>query len=130
MSSGELASMYERKEIIVHHEFQRLFRWDVGQKSRLIESILLGIPLPSIFVFEKDNGKWELIDGLQRLSTLFEFMGILKDPNGKTRSPSILEGAKYLPGLHNVIWKQSHDVEFINVAEQISLDEKSEGQKK
>ena len=67
-------------EFVINPDFQRLFRWENGQKSKLIESLLLGIPLPSIFVFEKEDATWELIDGLQRISTLLEFMGELKDP--------------------------------------------------
>ena len=70
MSVGEFVNMYKDGELIINPDFQRLFRWEIGQKSKLIESILLGIPLPSIFVFEKDDAKWELIDGLQRISTL------------------------------------------------------------
>jgi uncharacterized protein with ParB-like and HNH nuclease domain len=70
MSIGEVVNMYRDNEIIIDPEFQRLFRWDLGQKSRLFESILLGIPLPSIFVFEREDSKWELIDGLQRTSTI------------------------------------------------------------
>lgn len=106
MSLGEIVSMYESQEIIIHPEFQRLFRWNVGQKSKLIESLLLGIPLPSIFVFEKEDGKWELIDGLQRLSTILEFMGLLRTPEGDIRAPSVLEATKYLPSLHNVVWEK------------------------
>jgi hypothetical protein len=106
MSIGEIVSMYDNREIIIDPEFQRLFRWDVGQKSKLIESLLLGIPLPSIFVFEKENGKWELIDGLQRVSTVLEFMGKLRNPDGGLEAPSILEGTKYLPSLHNSVWER------------------------
>jgi len=51
MSIGEIVSMYDNHEIIIDPEFQRLFRWNNSQKSKLIESLLLGIPLPSIFVF-------------------------------------------------------------------------------
>lgn len=107
MSIGEIVSMYGNREIIIDPEFQRLFRWDVGQKSKLIESLLLGIPLPPIFVFEKENGSWELIDGLQRLSTILEFMGKLRGPNGGLEPPSILEATKYLPSLHNAVWERS-----------------------
>lgn len=122
MSLGEIVSMYEAQEIIIHPEFQRLFRWDAGQKSKLIESLLLGIPLPPIFVFEKEDGKWELIDGLQRLSTILEFMGLLQTPEGDIRPPSVLEATKYLPSLHNVVWEQSEEVEGVNLGDQISLD--------
>ena len=90
MSIGEIVSMYDSREIIIDPEFQRLFRWNIGQKSRLIESLLLGIPLPSIFVFEKGDGSWELIDGLQRVSTILEFMGKLRSPEGGLMQPSIL----------------------------------------
>lgn len=95
MSIGEIIGMYDNHEIVIDPEFQRYFRWDVGQKSKLIESILLGIPLPSIFVFERADSTWELIDGLQRVSTVLEFMGKLRDPNdGGLQPPSILEGTK------------------------------------
>lgn len=53
MSVGELLGMYKEKELILRPEFQRFFRWSDAQKSRLIESVLLGIPLPSIFVSQK-----------------------------------------------------------------------------
>src|SRR5216683_474585 len=105
MSIGEIVSMYDNREIIVDPEFQRLFRWDLCQKKKLIESLLLGIPLPSIFVFEKEDGKWELIDGLQRVSTILEFMGSLRAPSGGQYQPSVLEATKYLPSLHNAVWK-------------------------
>jgi uncharacterized protein DUF262 len=78
MSFGELMSMYEKNEIIINPEFQRLFRWELYQQSRFIESLLLGIPIPPIFVAEDKEGKWEVVDGLQRLSTVFSFFGMLK----------------------------------------------------
>jgi len=82
MSFGEIISMYEREEIIINPDFQRLFRWGDEQKTRFIESLLLGIPIPPIFVAEisegNDAGKWELVDGLQRISTVLSFFGKLK----------------------------------------------------
>jgi len=110
MSVGELINLYDNGEIVIDPEFQRLFRWEIGQKSKLIESLLLGIPLPSIFVYELPDGKWELVDGLQRLSTILEFMGKLKEEDGTARSPSILESTKYLPSLHNTVWEKSADI--------------------
>lgn len=122
MSIGEIVNMYNEGEITIAPDFQRLFRWSNGQKSRLIESLLLGIPLPSIFVFEKDDGKWELIDGLQRISTVLEFMGQLKSPEGALAAPSILDSTKYLPSLHNTVWESSDRIEGADVAEQVVLD--------
>jgi len=56
MSIGEIISLYNNNEIDIHPEFQRLFRWNLTQKTKLVESILLGIPIPSIFVSQRDDG--------------------------------------------------------------------------
>ena len=77
MSFGEIMAMYQRGELIISPEFQRLYRWDINKKTKFLESIILGIPIPPIFVAEDNNGCWELVDGLQRLSTIFSFFGIL-----------------------------------------------------
>jgi hypothetical protein len=122
MSVGEIVSMYDNREIFIDPEFQRLFRWGISQKSKLIESLLLGIPLPSIFVFEKNDGTWELIDGLQRLSTILEFMGKLRSPSGDLAVPSILEATRYLPSLHNAVWERSELVPDVAFDEQNEID--------
>jgi Protein of unknown function DUF262 len=85
MSFGEIMSMYERGELIIDPEFQRLFRWTGYQKTRFVESLLLGIPIPPIFVAEDKDGRWELVDGLQRLSTVLSFFGLLKTYREKNR---------------------------------------------
>ncbi len=104
MSIGELASIYKEEELDLHPEFQRLFRWSIGQRSRLIESLLLGIPVPSIFVYQRESGVWDVIDGWQRLSTIFEFMGILRDEKGEIYPPLKLTKTKYLPSLEQKAW--------------------------
>src|SRR5437016_1519420 len=71
---GELISLYEAKEFEIRPEFQRLFRWTMEQRSRLIESVLLELPIPQIFVIETQKGVLELIDGLQRISSIIHFM--------------------------------------------------------
>lgn len=70
MSIGEVMNLYRDEEMIIDPEFQRYFRWKASQKTKFIESLLLGIPFPPIFVFQTQKGLWELIDGLQRLSTV------------------------------------------------------------
>lgn len=99
MSIGEIANMYRDSDIIINPNYQRLFRWDITQQSNFIESILLGIPLPPIYVYQNEDGTWNLIDGLQRLSTLFKFMGLLTDfpsePLIETKFLSKLEGKKW-----------------------------------
>jgi hypothetical protein len=123
MSIGELVNMYKESELIINPDFQRLFRWEIGQKAKLIESVLLGIPIPSIFVFETDDAKWELIDGLQRISTILEFMGLLKDPDtGQELPPSSLVATKYLPSLNDVVWERSERVSDLAADDQVELD--------
>lgn len=80
MSFGEIINMYKDDEIVISPEYQRAFRWDLQRQTDFIESILLGIPFPSIFVATNDDGTWELIDGLQRISTVLSFFGELKVP--------------------------------------------------
>jgi hypothetical protein len=122
LSVGEVINMYKEGELIINPDFQRLFRWEIGQKSRLIESLLLGIPVPPIFVFEKEDAKWELIDGLQRISTLLEFMGELREfPTGQSKPPTALVATKYLPSLNNAVWEKSDLIYDIPVADQNAL---------
>ncbi len=104
MSIGELISIYRDDELNIHPEFQRFFRWSDEQKSRLIESILLGIPIPSIFVSQRDDGVWDVIDGLQRLSTIFELVGVLKDETGEKLPPLTLRNTRYLPSMAGKKW--------------------------
>lgn len=101
--------MYERQELDIHPEFQRFFRWSHGQKTGLIESILLGIPLPPIFVSQRADGVWDVVDGLQRLSTILQFMGILKNEDGNDVEPLVLGGTKYLPALKDIQWEDKKD---------------------
>ena len=109
MSIGELINLYKEKEIRIDPEFQRLFRWNLTRKTRFVESILLGLPLPPIFVYQSKSGVWELIDGLQRVSTILEFVGILRDPNGVDMPATELEGTRFLPSLANKKWAPSSE---------------------
>lgn len=78
ISFGEIMNIYSTNELIIRPEYQRLFRWSNTQKTALIESILMGIPIPPIFVAEDEDGVWELVDGLQRVSTILSFFGNLR----------------------------------------------------
>ena len=104
MSIGEIVSLYRDRELVIDPEFQRLFRWDAGRKTSFLESLLLGIPIPPLFVFQRQDGIWELIDGLQRTSTILEFMGELLDPTGKRLPGSAVLATKLLPALDGVTW--------------------------
>ncbi len=105
MSIGELISLYNDEELDIHPRFQRLFRWSSYQKTRFIESILLNIPIPPIFVSQNSEGIWDVIDGVQRLSTIFQFVGKLKDQDGKILDMLELEGTKALPELEGLYWE-------------------------
>jgi hypothetical protein len=109
MSIGEWCSLYDNKELDIHPEFQRFYRWSDVQKTNLIESILLGIPIPPVFVSQRADGIWDVVDGLQRLSTIYQFMGILKDENGNNIAPLVLIKTKYLPSLEGKRWNNPDD---------------------
>lgn len=77
ISFNELADMYQDKELIIKPEYQRTFRWDIEKQSRFIESLLMEMPVPPIYVIEIEDNKYELIDGLQRISSYLSFRGFL-----------------------------------------------------
>ena len=69
----ELINMAAEGILNIAPDYQRQFRWDEGRQSSLVESIFLGIPVPSLFMATNADGSWELIDGVQRLSTIIHF---------------------------------------------------------
>lgn len=124
MSIGELIRIYEKKELIINPVYQRSFRWDESRKTRFIESLILGIPIPPIFVFTDEDGRWELIDGLQRLSTMFQFAGVLKKPGSEEfENRFIPSGTKLLPSLNEVVWESSDgDEEDLPLAVRLDVE--------
>lgn len=112
ISFGELASLYAKNELIIQPEYQRLFRWDETQKTRFIESLILNIPIPPIFVFSDDKGRWELVDGLQRVSTVMEYMGLLKDENGAAKHMFQCDGTTLIPSLKDRRWTTPQEEEL------------------
>ncbi len=119
MSIGELINLYKDGEMDIHPEFQRVFRWSESQKTKLIESILLNIPIPSIFVSQGEDGVWDVIDGVQRLSTIFQFVGIFKDENGQLLKPLTLQKTDYLPSLAGVQWE--HEIKELSFTKEQQL---------
>jgi len=73
-SVRELKTDYEDNILVLAPDFQREFVWKLKEKSELIESILMGIPLPMIYFFEDDDGVLQVVDGKQRLTTLFQYL--------------------------------------------------------
>ncbi len=72
---------YKKWKIYLKPAYQRIYKWNKEQKSKLIESIFLGIPLPSIFIYWESKTSYEIVDGLQRISTILEFLWVLKSNN-------------------------------------------------
>lgn len=68
----ELIHKYE--EIDLTPDFQRNFIWDRKRRSQLIESLMLRIPIPAFYLSETDTGRYQVVDGLQRLSTIRDFL--------------------------------------------------------
>jgi hypothetical protein len=88
--------------------YQRKFRWDEDTESRLIESVLLGLPIPSFFMATNADGTWEVVDGLQRLSTLMHFTAEVAndwlEEIGKTK-PLVLSGLEKLPDFNGLTYE-------------------------
>lgn len=77
LSFNELLDMYDDGELDINPDYQRLFRWTQGAQSRFIESLLLEMPVPPIYVVESEEGRYQLIDGLQRFSSYLHLRGKL-----------------------------------------------------
>ncbi len=123
MSVGELVSLYKNNELVINPAFQRLYRWEESQKTRFIESLLLGIPIPPIFVFQQESGIWELVDGLQRISTILELFGELRDAQGQLLAPLELGGTTLLPALANKRWepRAEEDKDALDVSQKLAV---------
>lgn len=63
-----------QKTLDLSPEFQRNFVWDIHKKSLLIESLMLNIPIPAFYFDENEDGMKSVIDGVQRLSTIYSFL--------------------------------------------------------
>ncbi|WP_281234621.1 DUF262 domain-containing protein [Flavobacterium gelatinilyticum] len=73
MSFRELISMYDDDELL-KPELQRKYVWEKAEASRFIESILLGLPIPSIFLANTPEGNKLIIDGYQRIMTVYDYV--------------------------------------------------------
>lgn len=88
-SEGRLRVIQEKNDFFLIHamdfirgkkwgnlrpDYQRRLRWDTKKKSRLIESFIMNVPVPPVFLYENAPGKYEVMDGQQRLNTISEFL--------------------------------------------------------
>jgi hypothetical protein len=94
----QIIAMAKSSQIWVSPKYQRKFRWTPAQCSQFIESLLLGIPVPSLFMATNSDNTWEVVDGVQRLSTLIWFAGDmdLRRERSLQNGPLILDGLQKL----------------------------------
>ena len=106
LTLGELVRMADASELIRAPAYQRKFRWSHEDESYLIESLFLGLPVPSIYVASNPDGTWEVVDGLQRLSTLIHFMSTSSASLAQLEvdGPLRLEELKKLPSFNNYLY--------------------------
>lgn len=108
LSLREIVRMVDEEEIRIAPEYQRQFRWNDDTQSALIESFLLGLPIPSIFVATNSDATWEVVDGLQRICTVLRFMAIDAPESTKlqfSKRPLKLEGLRTLTSFEGLGYK-------------------------
>lgn len=125
MSIGECISLYEKNDLYIQLDYsKRIFHksnlesvpvsqyssWSFTLKSAFIESIFLGIPISPIFICPRNDGVWDVVDGVKRLSTIYEFVGILKTET-QSKFPLTLPKAIHLPCLEGKKWDDPNDSE-------------------
>ncbi|MFM6308347.1 MAG: DUF262 domain-containing protein, partial [Dolichospermum sp.] len=96
-----IPTMLDSKKYILDPEYQRRKRWDDIRKSRLIESFIMNVPIPPIFLYEIDYSIYEVMDGQQRLTTIYDFY------NDKFQ----LQGLQY--------WRELDGRNYTNLPEQV-----------
>lgn len=124
-SVSDVVAMINSGDIFLNPDYQRNYIWDNTKSSLLIESFLLNVPIPVIYVSEDDDGVWNVVDGLQRLETLRRFFAnefrlrgleVLKELNGIQYSTLNPKAARLLRnGILRIIliFKESHpDIKY------------------
>ncbi|MBC8217766.1 MAG: DUF262 domain-containing protein [Planctomycetes bacterium] len=95
-SISDVVSMIDKGDIVLDPDYQRNYIWDDKLASLLVESILLNVPIPVIYVAEDEDSRWDVVDGLQRLNSLHRFF----------KDDFRLKGLEVLPDLNNLLYSQ------------------------
>lgn len=126
VSVFQILRKMELGQIDLSPEFQRAFVWDVEKQSRLIESILIRIPLPSFYLDASNQTKWAVVDGLQRLTTLHRYCR--EEAFGLTGLQFLLEleGSKFsdLPPRYKVLIEDDTQLLLYNLLPGTPLEAK------
>lgn len=86
---NSIASIVDSPSYRLSPEYQRRHRWSTDQQSRLIESLIMNVPVPPIFLYEYDYSKYEVMDGLQRLTAIHAFYADGFSLQGLTQWPEL-----------------------------------------
>lgn len=89
-----LKEMFVKDKYNLHPDFQRRRRWSQEKKSKLIESFIINVPVPPVFLYEIDYASFEVMDGLQRITTIIDFYDDLYELEGLEEWKE-LNGKKY-----------------------------------
>jgi hypothetical protein len=89
-----ISSMVHSEDYKLNPEYQRRHRWSNEKRSKLIESLIMNVPLPPIFLYEFEYSNYEVMDGLQRLTAISSFYDNEFELEGLTKWPE-LNGKKY-----------------------------------
>lgn len=124
-SISDIVAMIDSGDIVLDPDYQRNYIWDDKRASLLVESILLNVPIPVVYVAEDEDSRWDVVDGLQRLYSLQRFfkgefklrgLEVLDDLNGSTYSKLNPKAARILRnGILRIImiFKESHpDIKY------------------
>lgn len=124
-SVSDVVNMMSNEDILLNPDYQRMYIWDNKKASLLIESLLLNVPIPVIYVAEDDESKWNVVDGLQRLESLRRFFAnefklrgleVLNELNGTQYSQLPPKSARILRnGILRIIliFRESHpDIKY------------------
>ncbi|MDM8550419.1 DUF262 domain-containing protein [Desulfobacterales bacterium HSG2] len=103
----QLYDMILEGMINIAPEYQRHFVWKGERQSALIESLLLGIPIPSLFMATNKDASWDVVDGVQRLTTLLNFIGNEKDlkETGINFKPLRLSKLEKLDAMNGIVYE-------------------------
>lgn len=103
----QLVDMVEEKAIHISPDYQRKFVWDAVRQSQLIESIYLGIPVPNLFMATNQDSTWDVIDGLQRITTILRFVSpMLSSIDGEPVPALKLKGLEKTPSLNGATFEE------------------------
>jgi hypothetical protein len=102
----QLVDLVSEGSIDIAPEYQRQFVWDDENQSRFVESVFLGIPIPSLYMATNPDSTWEVIDGVQRISTVIRFCGSADQQELIKRDPLRIVGLDKLGALNGMTFAE------------------------